>query len=686
MNAKQPPGGVVKAREDYTSSSPAVLSFRKGDFFLLTQDPNAPGSRFVGPDGVADNGDRWLEVMDPVRKLRGRVPRHLVDVMGKTHTAAPAKKPSASALLVVATHKFDAQESDELSVVPGDQLLLVAYVNENWCVARHMSKIGQPGMLPIDYFQLVDPQLRATLPKSDSKGLSVAAFKALIHQHNIPHYLEWKEDTNRQAQSAIKLAPSTSASASASASLPSSSATHLPNVGRLSLDDRSSSNSSSSNNNVAAVAANATEPEYEEQRRQPRSRPSDLRLPTPTSTAVRGDTSPPLLSPNPPSPRGRRPSHQTNWHHSDANGATPPARSSSRHRPNTSSVATSSASVISNGNSFAHLPTSPRGIDAFAALAAAMLNISALNIARFEIRGSAHIFIIHVTFGDGDDATRHILHRTYEDFYDMHVALLNQFPVEAGRRRPSHAGPSTAPSARILPMFPSPLPDGVQLTERDSAIRRPQLQAYLQDLIALSRPPGGPGNKIVISEPVTAFFDIRDGDRVRRMSLTPSQLAPSVPPPAFDPPLAALPASPTTMYLPNRGSTAHATRRGSSTSSSSTNGNSTATSITSFPSPYIANPAAASVKIKVLYQGDMVAFRVNPATLTFAQMLSRISEKIAASPAAAAADEAVFPPQLALRWRNSATGESAPVVDDQSLRVAMSHARNGKLVMDARAE
>ncbi|GAA5912706.1 hypothetical protein JCM5296_003370 [Sporobolomyces johnsonii] len=71
-----------------------------------------------------------------------------------------------------------------------------------------------------------------------------------------------------------------------------------------------------------------------------------------------------------------------------------------------------------------------------------------------------------------------VLYRLYQDFYDFQIALMDEFPVEAGRM----PGDDGRPAERILPMMPGP-------TEYEDEVvcaqRVHDLSIYLADLCAL---------------------------------------------------------------------------------------------------------------------------------------------------------------------------------------------------------
>ena len=87
-------------------------------------------------------------------------------------------------------------------------------------------------------------------------------------------------------------------------------------------------------------------------------------------------------------------------------------------------------------------------------------------------KNSKYVFQVEVRCSDGTQST---CYRGYQDFFDFHCQLLDQFPEEAG---------TTKGSNRVIPYLP-----GKKIFRRSTkslALQRlPQLHQYSQELIAL---------------------------------------------------------------------------------------------------------------------------------------------------------------------------------------------------------
>ncbi|KAJ3151884.1 bud emergence protein 1 [Geranomyces michiganensis] len=118
------------------------------------------------------------------------------------------------------------------------------------------------------------------------------------------------------------------------------------------------------------------------------------------------------------------------------------------------------------------------------------------------------------------DDTSRVLLRVFDDFYTLHVSLLSQFAAQSGRLRDQPRSIPFLPPAPVTPKNFSNTsssssssslhsaggpPPQQQATPAEQARRRRALDAYLTDLVALPAP-------IRHSPPLNRFFMLRKGD------------------------------------------------------------------------------------------------------------------------------------------------------------------------------
>lgn len=132
----------------------------------------------------------------------------------------------------------------------------------------------------------------------------------------------------------------------------------------------------------------------------------------------------------------------------------------------------------------------------------------ALEVPSFHNESGSYWFRIQVLFHPDDrsaPAYALSLYRTYEDFYEFQINLLDTYPFEAGRPAPGQEDQS--PPERILPYMPGPVEDAIddELTE----YRREELDAYVRALVDLKLRGAG---YILRHDLIRGFFAAKYGD------------------------------------------------------------------------------------------------------------------------------------------------------------------------------
>lgn len=257
-------------------------------------------------------------------------------------------------------------------------------------------------------------------------------------------------------------------------------------------------------------------------------------------------------------------------------------------------------------------------------------------IPRYCFAEEKYWFVIEAMLEDG----RHWeLSRYYEDFYDFQIALLTEFPAEAG---------NTGQQKRTLPYMPGPVN---YVTDAITEGRLHNLDAYVKNL--LNQPP-----YISRCLLVKQFFAPREGDyeidlqeaggeyRLSQGSQMSSNESP-----------AGISAQSSRNNLENGG------YGGLSATPRQLGG-----SQQSLPRQSGQPPAAMKVKIK--YNGDLIAIRV-PNDVQYAQLYDRIRERLKVP----AGD------QLQLFYQDEASGDKPNLMSDNDLYYALQ--RNEKLMLFA---
>lgn len=249
-------------------------------------------------------------------------------------------------------------------------------------------------------------------------------------------------------------------------------------------------------------------------------------------------------------------------------------------------------------------------------------------IPRYCFAEDKYWFVIVAVLEDG----RHWeLSRYYEDFYDFQIALLNQFPSEAG-----HDGTNK----RTLPYMPGPVS---YVTDAITEARLHNLDAYVKNLL-------GQPDHVSKCDLVKKFFAPREGDY---------EIAPN--------------SADEDMRL-SQGSQPSAEGFGNGGSRTNLNGNaylgfSAASRQLSNSQQGTSNqPQQAVMKVKMYYNGDLIAIRVS-AEVDYQQLCDKIRDRLKLTP-----DN-----QLQLFYKDEPTGNKLNLMSDKDLDSALE--RHEKLVL-----
>ncbi|KAI6455209.1 hypothetical protein MCOR16_011655 [Pyricularia oryzae] len=273
------------------------------------------------------------------------------------------------------------------------------------------------------------------------------------------------------------------------------------------------------------------------------------------------------------------------------------------------------------------------------------------SIPRYCFAEEKYWFVIEAILEDG---RKYELSRYYEDFYDFQIALLTEFPAEAG---------NTGTQKRTLPYMPGPVN---YVTDAITEGRLHNLDAYVKNLLAQP-------TYISRCNLVKQFFAPREGDYEMdangeedeyRMSSGSQQSSPD---------------------SPNGGISQQSSRN--NLSSGGYNNNNLApsqqrglsaqppmmrqASSLSQPSQASLSPgipqAGAFMKVKLSYNGDLIAIRV-PSDIQFRELFDKITERLRIQPGE----------EVQLSYKDDITNGKLALMNDQDLIYAMQ--RNEKLL------
>jgi len=275
-------------------------------------------------------------------------------------------------------------------------------------------------------------------------------------------------------------------------------------------------------------------------------------------------------------------------------------------------------------------------------------------IPRYCFAEEKYWFVIEAELEDGRTWE---LSRYYEDFYDFQIALLTEFPVEAG---------TTGQKQRTLPYMPGPVN---YVTDAITEGRRHNLDVYVKDL--LGQPP-----YISKCNLVKQFFAPREGDyeidpnvlgEEYRLSEGSHRSSTDSPPDGGS--------RQSSRHNLNGNGNGYAGLSAPARQMSQNNGHPGMVrqiSSLSHPSQTSLSPgiqqAGAQMKVKLSYNGDIIAIKV-PSEISFGTLYERIADRLK------------IPPNepMQLSYKDEATGDKPPLMSNSDLDIALQ--RNEKLLL-----
>lgn len=223
---------MIKALYDYNApAEPGIyLSFSAGDFLHVLSRENDPD---------------WYEACNPLANTRGLVPVKYFDEVGKTvrdsedsgqsvsathdsgyaegatlaarststsrtstMNGGPADRPpmpghrssksmgkSVGGVYGVVAYDFNAERPDELDAKEGEAIIVIAQSNPEWFVAKPITRLGGPGLIPVSFIEIRDM----------TTGQAVEDSAAAVAKAGIPRVEEWKKMAAEYKNTSIPL-------------------------------------------------------------------------------------------------------------------------------------------------------------------------------------------------------------------------------------------------------------------------------------------------------------------------------------------------------------------------------------------------------------------------------------------------------------------------------------------------
>lgn len=109
----------------------------------------------------------------------------------------PPISPRPPVFYAIVQHDFIAERADELDAKAGDHISVVAQSNYEWFVAKPISRLGRPGLIPVSFVAVHDP--------TTGRPMTDFEIKALMERGEVPGVEDWKKSILEYKASSIPL-------------------------------------------------------------------------------------------------------------------------------------------------------------------------------------------------------------------------------------------------------------------------------------------------------------------------------------------------------------------------------------------------------------------------------------------------------------------------------------------------
>lgn len=198
---------VIKALYDYSAPDPSYLSFTQGDFLHVVD---------------REDDTQWYEACNPLQGSRGLVPVSYFETVGKhaRQSGGPGGSPKSDHYIPLGNHDsgyaatgaaaglngarmsksmgrggagamvygvvmydFNAERPDELDAKAGEAIIVIAQSNPEWFVAKPITRLGGPGLIPVSFIEIRDM----------ASNQAVEDPQEAVRRAGVPKVEEWKK-------------------------------------------------------------------------------------------------------------------------------------------------------------------------------------------------------------------------------------------------------------------------------------------------------------------------------------------------------------------------------------------------------------------------------------------------------------------------------------------------------------
>lgn len=110
---------------------------------------------------------------------------------------SPVLSPRQAVYYAIVQHDFTAERADELDAKAGDHISIVAQSNYEWFVAKPISRLGRPGLIPVSFVAIHDP--------GTGRAMTEDEVGRLMERGDVPNVDEWKRSVLDYKAASISL-------------------------------------------------------------------------------------------------------------------------------------------------------------------------------------------------------------------------------------------------------------------------------------------------------------------------------------------------------------------------------------------------------------------------------------------------------------------------------------------------
>jgi bud emergence protein 1 len=102
---------------------------------------------------------------------------------------------SGATVYGIVMYDFQAERADELEAKAGEAVIIIAQSNPEWFVAKPISRLGGPGLIPVSFVEIRDMATNTPVPNPHDA----------VKRAGVPKVEEWKQMAAQYKNSSITL-------------------------------------------------------------------------------------------------------------------------------------------------------------------------------------------------------------------------------------------------------------------------------------------------------------------------------------------------------------------------------------------------------------------------------------------------------------------------------------------------